>query len=539
LSAPPPAHIVPRIVGSLALFALLAVVHTWPLASAPAHLSRNDNADAMLNEWIVAWVAHQAPRDPLHLFDANIFYPDRRTLAYSELLIVPAALGAPLVWAGRSPVLVYNLLLLAGLALTGWTAFLMMWRWTGDGGAAIVTGTLVAFNAHTLTRLPQLQALHMELLPLALVAFDALLTTPRLRHALLIAVSVALQGLTSYYGLVITATALAAGWVARAGDWTGGRARRVVPLFALAIVASTIALLPVLRVYNSLGQVRPLGEVARYSAAWRDYLASPARLHYSTWSARWFGGTTALFPGASAVVLALLAAPLGVIARDSRARMALAFGAAGFALSFGPFMPGYAFLYHVLPPLQGIRNAARLGYLAIVCCATLAGFAVAEVRRRWAGAGWTRAFAIAAVVLANADGFSAPLDYVGSARVSPLFARLRTTNAIVVNFPFYPADRVFHNAGYMLESTYNWRPMLNGYSGLTPESYVRHSQLLASFPDSRAVDALRTLGVTHVFVHDRALRDWTDDATADAVRRAPGLHLLATDGDLALYEVAR
>lgn len=55
----------------LALFAALAVVHTWPLATDPGRLSRNDNADAMLNEWTVAWVAHQLARDPIHLFDGG------------------------------------------------------------------------------------------------------------------------------------------------------------------------------------------------------------------------------------------------------------------------------------------------------------------------------------------------------------------------------------------------------------------------------------------------------------------------------------
>ena len=47
-----------------ALCLLLAVVHTWPLATAPGTLSRNDNGDAQLNEWILAWVAHQLPRAP-------------------------------------------------------------------------------------------------------------------------------------------------------------------------------------------------------------------------------------------------------------------------------------------------------------------------------------------------------------------------------------------------------------------------------------------------------------------------------------------
>src|ERR1039457_974825 len=103
---------------TFALFACLSVVHTWPLASAPGRLSRNDNADTVLNEWTVAWVAHQVTHDPLHLLDANTFYPERNTLAYSEPLIVPAMIGASLLWLGESPVLVYNLLVLAGLTLT-------------------------------------------------------------------------------------------------------------------------------------------------------------------------------------------------------------------------------------------------------------------------------------------------------------------------------------------------------------------------------------------------------------------------------------
>src|SRR5437868_11161364 len=107
-------------VAALVLFLLLAILHLWPLAIHPGTLSRNDNGDTLLIEWSLAWVAHQLPLDPLHLFDANIFYPARHTLAFSEHLFTLALMGAPLRWLGASPVLVYNLLLLAGFALTGW-----------------------------------------------------------------------------------------------------------------------------------------------------------------------------------------------------------------------------------------------------------------------------------------------------------------------------------------------------------------------------------------------------------------------------------
>jgi hypothetical protein len=39
-----------------------------------------------LNAWAIAWIAPSF-QDPAHVFDANIFYPERRTLAYSELLV--------------------------------------------------------------------------------------------------------------------------------------------------------------------------------------------------------------------------------------------------------------------------------------------------------------------------------------------------------------------------------------------------------------------------------------------------------------------
>jgi hypothetical protein len=127
---------------ALAAFVVLAIVHTWPLATNPAHLSRNDNGDALLNTWAIAWVAHQLPRDPLHLFDAGIFHPERLTLGYSEAMVVQGVMAMPILAAGGSPVLAYNLVLMAGLALTGWAFCLLVRHWTGSWSAGYVAGSL-------------------------------------------------------------------------------------------------------------------------------------------------------------------------------------------------------------------------------------------------------------------------------------------------------------------------------------------------------------------------------------------------------------
>ena len=150
--------------------------HLAARRSIPAVIRGTTTPTRELNEWILAWVAHQLPRDPLHLFEANIFYPAHDALAFSEPLIVPALMGAPLAWAGASPVLVYNLVVIAGFALTAFaTCSCSIDAWTGSfAGRPAAPGRSFAFNTHTLTRFAHVQGIHLYGLPLALLAIDRL-----------------------------------------------------------------------------------------------------------------------------------------------------------------------------------------------------------------------------------------------------------------------------------------------------------------------------------------------------------------------------
>ena len=66
-----------------------------------AYTSVPDLGDPLFSMWRLAWVAHQLPVDPRHLFDANIFHPAARTLAYSDAMLAPAAFGCARVVGGR------------------------------------------------------------------------------------------------------------------------------------------------------------------------------------------------------------------------------------------------------------------------------------------------------------------------------------------------------------------------------------------------------------------------------------------------------
>jgi hypothetical protein len=528
--------------GALAVSLALAVLHTWPLATAPGALSRHDNADAMLNEWIVAWVTHQAPRDPLHLFDANIFHPEPRALAFSEHMTVQGLMGAPAAWLGAPPLLVYNLLVVAGLALSAWSMWLLLWRWTGSRSAGAIAGMLVAFNAHTLTRLPHLQALHVEFLPVVLLALDRVLVGRRRHDAVLLGIACALQGLTSNYLLVFTIVAVAVGIAVRAGEVRRPAPARVAGLLAVSASVAALLLAPFLYPYyltqREQGLTRSLDEVALYSSTWRDYLATAGRLHYAAWSHRFLEGATALFPGVIALALAGVALVARPGLRDARIRMAAAIGAAGVALSFGPALPGYAALYRWLPILQGVRGAARFGVLALVAVAVLAGFGAAALRARWGARAWWPVLAVALLAGVTIEALRAPLTYRPFDGIPRIYQTLRDPSVrAVAEFPFYRAEDVLRNAPYVLNSTAHWKPIVNGYSGFVPRSYPAIADALRPFPGGGSESELRRLGVTHVVVHLDAYGSRAGEM-ASALSATAWLTLVASERDIRVYRIA-
>jgi hypothetical protein len=516
------------------LFAALAVLHSWPLATNPARLARLDNHDAELNTWIIAWVPHAMATNPLGLFDAPIFHPERHALAFSEHMFVPSMIGAPLIWAGVSPVLVYNLLIMLGFALSGLAMYWVMREWTGSTWAALAAGLAYAFNAHVLTRFAHLQAMHVEFFPIAIYAFDRVLHHQKARDALLLAAAFVLQGLSSNHLLVFTTYALTACAVVRWRELKPGASR-----LALAATVAVIALLPFLWPYYQVdrehGLARTADVVTQYNAGWRDYLVTAGRLHYAWWSHRFYEGRTALFPGVTVLTVsgfALLAGPgLG----HPRIRMAAAVAVLGAALSFGTALPGYALLHETLPLLSGIRSVARWGWLVLAAAAMLVGFGVAalEATKRPA---WRTAAAVLCVLI-TVEAIRAPVGYTPFNGIPRIYDRLAGQPAVVAEFPFYSGATVSNNGRYVLANTRYFKPLLNGYSGFHPASFMERGRALEGFPDECAIAELRSAQVTTVVVHVAAFNDWYGSDRLEAVEASAALELVAEDEGIRLYRV--
>jgi hypothetical protein len=95
----------------------LTVAMTWPLTPKLGRVGRVDNGDGQFSIWNVAWVARTLVSDPLHVFDANIFYPHKYTLAYSESNLGAGALAIPVYWATHNPFAAINFVVLLSFVL--------------------------------------------------------------------------------------------------------------------------------------------------------------------------------------------------------------------------------------------------------------------------------------------------------------------------------------------------------------------------------------------------------------------------------------
>ena len=519
-----------RFARSVALFGALTIVMTWPQA---AHLSTSaqEHQDVYFNMWRFAWFAHALASSPSHLLDGNIFYPEPRSLTFSDAMPVEAAIATPLLWVGAPPMFVHNVLLLAGIVLSAAGILMLVVRLTGSSAAGITAGIIFAFAPYRFEHY-----MHMELqwtvwIPWAFWALHRAIETGRPRDGALAGLFTALQFLSSiYYGIFLaTLLALAAALlVCRA---RGASLRQAaVPLLVGALVTGVV-LAPYVIPYASTRQrvgTRSPEQVLEFGARPSSYLvATDTNLLYGAASAPRGRPERRLFPG----LLALLLAVTGLLLRrpTDEAIVYLLAGVAAFEMSLGLRGYSFRFLYDHVSLFTALRAPARLGIFVVFCLAILAAYghaaleeAVAKRRSVWL------AVSIGMVLLV--EYWVAPLRLVPFPNSPPpLYAWLATQpRGVVAEFPMPLPDTLpGHEPRYAYMSTFHWMPLLNGYSGYYPPSYLAMLTGLRHFPDDRALALLRQRGARYVIVHTSL---YSPDRAGEIVSQAMATPALAQLG---------
>ena len=75
----------------------------------------------------------------------------------------------------------------------------------------------------------------------------------------------------------------------------------------------------------------------------------------------------------------------------------------------------------------------------------------------------------------------------------------------------------------MYYSTRHWQPLVNGYSGFAPPSYLELLEDLRGFPDERSVLTLAARDVRYLLVHQRYYLSGSFDEDITALKQRSGL----------------
>lgn len=534
----------------IVLLAVLSCVFTRPLLGKAADSTYKHDYDPMFQAWTLSWDARTLAKDPLDLFNANIYFPNKYTLAYSDHQFTNAVIASPLLTLTDNPIQATNYMLIFNFFLCALGAYLLAMRLTGNRLAAFVAGVIFAFAPPRLAHLMHLQMSSAGWTPLCLLFLHRYSEDRKWTDAALAGLFLVVQTLATWYlGLILSIAIivfLVVKLVMERRSFTLAWTATLLLVFVIAAGLIAPFAAPYLKIHAEDPRfVREVSEVELFSADVRDFaVASDQNFLWGhlTGSLREKtqerGGPAerSLFVGLMPLILSVAGAVW--LFRKGRGRerfyvwfyVSLAAVAALLCLGSRLYFFGssvnlpmpYDLLYYAFPGFKVIRVPPRFIILVILSLAMLSAFAMRAMlawlsRRKSMGLTVAVAVAIVGLLLLDTMSLALPMASVPQRKDFPeVYGWLadQPGDAPTAELPLARYDPRSFDAGIQYETTWqarecprtyystlHWKQLLNGYSGYIPDSYYEAVKATAGFPSKESIAWLKRKGVRYVIVH--------------------------------------
>jgi hypothetical protein len=523
-------------------FAALTATLTFPLVLHPGSLTYNlTNNDSQFSIWNVAWVARTLLVDPLHVFDANVFFPHRWTLAYSEANLGAGVLAAPVYWLTRNVYASHNSVVLLSFVLSGTATYHLLRYLVNDRRAAFVSAIAFAYTPHVLAHLPHIQLLMTAGLPLALLAFHRMADRPSPRRGVALgAAMAALAYFCGYYaifdvllvGFAVLFIAASRGLWRDTAYWTAVAVAAAVAILAVAPLAAVYAM-----IQHTTGFSRSVEAAGSYYATWSSYLTSSSYAHAWIW-ALIPKASEQLFPGFVAAIFGIGGLLSGWISGRRCRELSVLYGSIAVLAcweSLGPQAGLYRLTYAIVPGFSFLRVPARFGLLVALAFAVLSAIGMAQLLKR-VPRPMLVAVPLAIVTFAE---LLVPLRLTPTPEPEPAYEQLATLPyGALLELPVHSEQFAFLRSRYMLGSTIHWMPLVDAYSDYIPEDFLESMDVLGEFPTQESLAKLERDHVRYAIIH---LSEYNGDIRTSLFDRlkefSPRLRSVYTDNETQLYEI--
>ena len=524
-------------------FAALTATLTFPLAFHLGSLSYNlVNNDSQFSIWNVAWVARILVVSPLHVFDANIFYPHRWTLAYSEANLGAGALASPIYWLTRNVYAAHNVVVLLSFVMSGTGAYYLVKYLVNDRGAAVVSAIAFAYCPPVVAHFPHIQVLMTAGLPASLLAFHRMADRPSAWRGAVLGLAMAAQAyFCGYYaifamllvGFAVLFIATSRGLWRDKTYWTAVAVAAAVAIAAVSPLAAVYAM-----IQHTTGFSRSVEAAGSLVANWSSYLTSSSYAHAWMWPLI-PKGSDQLFPGFVALIFGIGGICSGWLSGRRWRELSLLYGSIAVLAcweSFGPRAGLYRLTYAVVPGFSFLRVPARFGLLVALAFSVLAAIGMAQLLARLSR---PMLVAVPLALLAAAE-LAVPLRLTPTPGPEPAYEQLATLPyGPLLELPVHSEQFAFLRARYMLGSTIHWMPLVDAYSDYIPEDFLEQMDVLGEFPTRESLAQLARDHARYALVHVSEYSDGPMRATLlDRLKEfAPYLRPIYTDSETQLYEI--
>lgn len=550
-------------------FCILTLGMTWPLAlHLHTHVTTGQQPALTvpyLNLWTLSWNHHWLKGQIANYWDANIFFPHLKTLAYSEPQLGTAILTFPVVLFGGNTVLAYNLALLVFFFAAGMAVYALCWWILGRVKelsqihrciAAITAGILYAFTPYMFREIGVLQLLATPFPPLCLLGLHLFFHQKRWSAALLFSASFLGCWYTcAYYGLflsIFVACFTLFFWHRELLRWQNLLCGLMTVVILMGGLLPLVYGMQSAQVALSLNRSEIL--VRRLSAVYTEYLQPPlSSLLYEQFLGVGSPGKSCFLGGmllclASVGVITIFkqvirdqdiksrsaplentnsnAPPMNYETGVSFQRCSIFYTAMAFlalllsigipihtkglgAYRFLVWLSPYNLLYNFVPGFSSIRSPYRFSLFVALFLAILAGAGMLWVCRR-VRSRWRWVFIISLMSVAIFELWPVPLRLVrvpGRLEELPhIYQHIKKLppESVLIEFPLPTSafERGMETTSrHMYFSTFHWQKLINGYSGFSPRASSELLNMLAKSPPQMVSSALRAFGIQYVLVH--------------------------------------
>lgn len=509
-----------------------------------------------------------------HPFGGYVLRVDPQPLLYFPLLMLS-------FW--KDEVFASNIYVLANYVLSAIMMYYLVYYLTKNRISSAVAGLVYSFTPdHSLLSFAYAGMATFQWMPLYILFLLKLDKDKSYKSAIYCALSFSLVSLSVlYYGyfmVVFTAGFIlfkvVFGQVNRRRIGIGEQKTGSGKYFRVLMVAACIVLITILPfTYSiikttlsssesaeavSMGHVRPLSDLYRYSARVSDYFA-PSEYHpifgkidfwfikpYAKPSRVWADRT--LYLG----MMPLFLMVYGVIRWGKRKKRKVSGKREDFIISFFIFSAFLAFIFSLAPTIKVFgtpipmpsffmykiapmfRYLARFGTVVILCVSVLAGFGIRELLRRVQNKG--RQVVITCFVV----GFILfeftvipPFRNVDLSKTPPVYEWIasQSEDVVIAEYPWLGPTEWRHHEEYLFYQRVHQKKMVNGARGGTFGDAVRREAIKVRNPETASI--LSYLGAKYVIVH----KDAYNPEKIKKIDANPGLRFLRDFPSAVVYEV--